>query len=483
MFDPKQYANDGRLAGCRSDQIENFVRAGIILQPRQLAASAAARLCDQSGGPSAIGYGGARGGGKSHWLLAQIGADDCQRCPGLKALLLRKSGKSNLENFEDLRRRLFPRLKHTFSASAGTLVFENGSRIIAKHYQHEKEIESFLGLEYDVIGVEEATTLTARKYEDLVTCLRTSKNNWRPRLYSTTNPGGIGHNWYYHTFVVPHERRLESSTCFIPAKVTDNKFTNPEYQQVLASRTGWQKDGWYHGRWNIAAGQFFNTFRHEVHVLNEFSDSRAVEWFAAMDYGYTHYTVVLLGCFDADNNLYVVDEHAERQWVPQRHVQAIKEMLQRHRLFVGSPQTQVMGEATRMRRRFDPPYSWRLSGFVAGGDLFSRQFDGNTISAHYRSLGCRLRPANTHRVQGWAEIHQRLGDPDAGVAPTLFIHKRCTRLLDCLPYLQHDPDQPADVLKTNTNEEGLGGDDAADALRYMVATRIPKCYQVKLRGL
>jgi phage terminase large subunit len=46
---------------------------------------AAARLCDKEAkpdGPTAIGYGGARGGGKSHWLLAQMGADDCQRVPG-----------------------------------------------------------------------------------------------------------------------------------------------------------------------------------------------------------------------------------------------------------------------------------------------------------------------------------------------------------------------------------------------------------------
>jgi len=43
-------------------------------------------------------------------------------------------------------------------------------------------------------------------------------------------------------------------------------------------------------------------------------------------------------------------------------------------------------------------------------------------------------------------------------------------------------DQPADVLKTNTNEEGVGGDDAADALRYMVATESRKLYQRKLTG-
>ena len=57
------------------------------------------------------------------------------------------------------------------------------------------------------------------------------------------------------------------------------------------------------------------------------------------------------------------------------------------------------------------------------------------------------------------------------------------RLIACLPYLQHDPDRPGDVLKSNINEEGAGGDDPADALRYLVTTRISWCGVKKLRGL
>ena len=40
---------------------------------------------------------------------------------------------------------------------------------------------------------EEATTLSSRKHQDIRTCCRTSKAGWRPRMYSTSNPGGIGH--------------------------------------------------------------------------------------------------------------------------------------------------------------------------------------------------------------------------------------------------------------------------------------------------
>ena len=53
--------HDAHSAGCPRNQVENFLRAGIVLQPRQLQASAMARLCDEPGGPTHSGYGGEDG--------------------------------------------------------------------------------------------------------------------------------------------------------------------------------------------------------------------------------------------------------------------------------------------------------------------------------------------------------------------------------------------------------------------------------------
>jgi phage terminase large subunit len=478
-------------AGCPEDQAWRFIAGKVFLQPKQLAASAAARLCDAPDGPTAVGYGGARGGGKSHWLLAQMGVDDCQRVPGLKCLLLRKVGKANMEHFEDLRQRLFRKLSHEFSAYRGILTFANGSRIIAGHFQSEKDIDAYLGLEYDVIGIEEATTLTNRKHQDISTCCRTSKPNWRPRIYSTTNPGGIGHAWYRTKFVLPYLEKRETDTRFVPARVTDNGFNNPEYARVLEGLTGWQKRAWLDGDWDLAAGQFFTSFRREVHVVSDFDERRAREWFAAMDYGFAHYTVVLLGCTDCDGNIFVVDEHAARMWLPQQHAAAIKAMLARRGI-------RDMG----IGQSYSPPPAWtggpaliltpeqcgkqvRLTRFVAGTDVFSRQSDGTTIAAQYAREGITLRPANMDRINGWAEIMHRLGTPDekGGVRPRLFIHERCARLIECLPSLQHDPNRPEDVLKVDADEDGVGGDDTADCLRYLVATKSRVVVQRKLRGL
>jgi phage terminase large subunit len=242
--------------------------------------------------------------------------------------------------------------------------------------------------------------------------------------------------------------------------VGDNAFNNPEYRRILEGLTGWQKRAWLDGDWDIAAGQYFTTFRREVHVVSDFDETRAREWFAALDYGFTHYTVVLLGCTDGDGNIFVVDEPAERLWLPQRHAAAIRAMLGRHGL-----------EFSQLRQ------------FVAGTDVFSRQSDGTTIAAQYAREGIRLRPANMDRVNGWAELLQRFGDPEGKIPATLFIHRRCGRLVETVPTLQHDPNRPEDVLKVDADEDGVGGDDAADALRYLVATKSRTITQRKLRGL
>jgi hypothetical protein len=185
-----------------------------------------------------------------------------------------------------------------------------------------------------------------------------------------------------------------------------------------------------------------------------------------MDYGFAHFTVVLLGCRDGDGNTFVVDEHAERLWLPQRHVAAVQAMLARH------------GLAVEQLRRF-----------VAGTDVFSRQSDGTTIAAQYARAGLMLKPANMDRINGWAEVLQGFGDPEPNVGlapavpPKLFIHRRCARLVETLPSLQRDPNRPEDVLKVDADDEGVGGDDAADCLRYLVATKARVVLQRKLRGL
>jgi phage terminase large subunit len=449
------YFRAGKAAGCPADQMLNFARAGLVLHPKQLRASAAARECDRDGGPTSVGMGGARAGGKSFWVVAQMGADDCQRLPGLKCLLLRKVGKSNRENFEDLKRAVFAHLPHSYMAREGILEFRNGSRIVTGHFKEEADIDLYLGLQYDVIAIEESTTLSRKKKLDVRGSLRTSKA-WRPREYETTNPGGIDHEGFKKKYILPYREMRESDTRFIPATAEDNPSINKEYvTDVLDRYTGWQRRAWKDGDWDIAAGQYFTAFDYQAHVLPRAGFDLQGGWDAwcALDYGLTHYTACYLVACDGDGDLYYLDEHAERDWVPSRHAEAIKRMLGRWGLVPDD-----------------------LSAFLAGADVFAKRQDGDrigTIAEEYARHGIVLTPANTDRVAGAAELYRRLGSPAdphrpdvPAVRPTVHFLDTCPRLIACIPALQRDPRRPEDVLKVDCDEDGEGGDDFYDAARY-----------------
>ena len=174
--------------------------------------------------------------GKSR-SVAQIALDDA-KVRRLKALAAPQVGKAVRESFEDLRAKVLKYVQHEYNRSSGTVTFPNGSKIILGHFHNEGDIDQWLGLEYDVIGVEEATTLTEGKYKAIRTTNRSS-SGFRPRIYSTTNPGGVGHAWYKKRFVTPYRMGKETTTRFIPATVYDNAFVNPEYVHTLEDLKGW----------------------------------------------------------------------------------------------------------------------------------------------------------------------------------------------------------------------------------------------------
>jgi phage terminase large subunit len=92
-----------------------------------------------------------------------------------------------------------------------------------------------------------------------------------------------------------------------------------------------------------------------------------------------------------------------------------------------------------------------------------------TIAEQYAAGGIALAPANDDRVNGAAEVLRLLGDERQPAR--LFVSERCRWLIECLPAMEHDPNRPEDVLKVDVDEDGNGGDDAYDALRYGLMAR------------
>jgi len=441
-----RYTQAGHVAGCPRDQMEKFAVAETVLQPRQLAMAAAARECDKPDAPVMVAVGGARGGGKTHWAFAQMGVDDCQRYPGLKFLYLRKVLKSAREAFSDVFPRVYRGLDYEYKAHEGVLYFANGSRIILGHFRNESDIDAYLGIEYDGAAIEEATTLSYAKFRAIRSVIRTSKEGWRPRVYLTTNPGGIGHAWFKKVFIEPFRKEAQVETRFIPATIEDNAFVNPEYINTLNSYTGWLLRAWRFGDWDIEAGQYFTNFRRDVHVIKPINEI-PLDWrtWSGIDYGFTHFTAYVAGAMSGEGDICIIAEHGEQKRLPEYHAREIKQLWARRGIEYG-----------------------RVRQTLGGSDFFSKIRSDVTVAAEYAAHGIRVERANVDRVAGAAQILKLLGDVEKGHRPRLYICENCPRTIEAVQNMQHDPHRPEDVLKVDVDDDGEGGDDFYDALRYLV---------------
>lgn len=269
-------------AGCPRDQVETFLKANSVVLPKQWLFHAQARKADLPDGPTDIGIGGSRGGSKSHAVLAQAAIDDCQRMPNLKVLFLRQTGKAAQESFDDLILKVLT--GHIpFKRTKSTIKLDNGSNIVLGGFKTASDIDKYVGIEYDIIIVEELNQLTEDKYTKLRGSLRTSKAGWRPRMYVSFNPGGPGHTLVRDRYV----KKQAEGCVFIPMNYKDNPFLNPEYITYLVNLEGDLGRAWRDGDFDVFQGQVFSELRETTHSLKPMLPSKKYPHVLWMDWGYS----------------------------------------------------------------------------------------------------------------------------------------------------------------------------------------------------
>ncbi len=443
--------NTAKKAGCPRDQVERLVQlGGYIPYPWQWQFHAAAREADYEGGPTDIGLGGARGPGKSHGIISQVGLDDCQRVEGLKGLFLRQTGTSAAESFDDL---IYKAIKgHTeYQKSKVTIRFPNGSRMILGGFKDESDIDKYIGVEYDFIIVEELTQLTKAKYLKLKGSLRTTKPNWRPRIYSSFNPGGIGHTWVREMFVLPYrdktnvyidpESKKPTVIRFIPSTYKENPALNPEYILYLESLGGNLGKAWREGEWDIFEGQYFGEWRYEKHVVKPMRIPSTWFLFRSIDpSGRSGTTSCHWYAVDTDGNVWCYREYFVSGKDIDEHAKEIAKM-------------------SLDKDGVVEPYRYTVMDTAA----FAKAGYSETAAEIYERNGVNgLLPAAKERVIGWNAVHTYVSTP-----PKLKIFDTCVNLIREIPLAQHDPKHPEDVLPVRKDAEH---GDALDDLRYFLRT-------------
>lgn len=443
----EEFVLSAKKAGMPQDQLEGFIGRKYIPLQWQLNFHARARECDKEDGPVEVVGGGARGPGKSHCVFAQIGLDDCQRFKNLKGLFLRKTGKAAKESFEDL---VFKVLsgKIQYEYTTNVLKFNNGSKVVMGGFETENDVDKYIGIEYDFIAIEEMNQLSKEKVQKLKGSLRTSRKDWRPRLYGSFNPGGIGHGFVKETYVIPYREGKESKTRFIPSTYLDNPYLNKEYIEYLEDLEGSLGRAWREGDFDLFEGQFFNEWRHDKHVVMPFKIPENWIRLRSIDpSGRAGFTSCHWYAIDNDGTCWVYREYYATGKDASEHADKIASLSE--------------GEEYKYT--------------AIDGAAFSKLGLPETTAEVYIRHGVNgLVPASKSRVMGWNSVHEYLRWDEFN-EPRLKVFSTCPNMIRTFPEVIHDEKHPEDIdtsfrkYKLN-GVEGNEHWDAIDECRYLLQT-------------
>lgn len=379
----------------------------------------------------------------SHAVLAQAALDDCQRVPNLKGLFLRLTGISAKESFDDLILRVVA--GHVqYERTGNVLKFPNGSRIIFGGFRNENDVDKYTGIEYDFIIVEELNQITASKYVKLRGSLRTSKPNWRPRMYTSFNPGGIGHGAVRERYIIPFREGKETETKFIAATYKLNPYLNSEYTDYLEGLTDDLGKAWREGEWDIFAGQFFSEFRYDIHTVVPFAIPKHWQLYRSVDYGFRAPSSVGWYAVNEDGQAFQYRELNETGLTYKALAEKILEM---------TPKEEEM----------------RIQFTVADPAIFSKSGNtGESGSEAMANAGVIVLPADNDRVAGWNRMRQYLKPfkGKRGVEESMLqIFRTCVKTIETIPQMIYDPvKQGEDALKCNIDHD-------SDRTRYFLQSR------------
>ena len=402
-------------------------------------------------------YGGARGGGKS-WAARRKANLLCINYTNLKGLLLRRTYRElQVNHILPLQAELngYARWKESEKA----FLYPNGSRLQLGYCACDSDKLQYQGAEYDFIIFEEATNFEESWITFIATALRTTRADFRPRIYYTCNPGGVSHAYFKRLFIDRQfvEGEDPDDYLYIPATVRDNAVLmerNPGYIKQLEALPENLRRAHLDGDWNVFDGAFFAELRlfakpladaTMTHVVEPFDIPYSWRIYRSFDWGYSKPSACLWWAVDYDGRAYLADELytcAARggTMIPDTGLKwsADQVFAEIHRRESERfPGRQITGVAD--------PAIWAENGgepIVAAADRHQVYFDR----------------ADHTRIAGWMQVRRRLQFGEDG-RPMLYIFSTCKNTLRTLPILQYSARDPEDL---DTTEE----DHIADALRY-----------------
>ena len=437
-----------------------------------------------SDGHKYVGYGGARGGGKS-WAVRVKAVLLCLQYPGIKVMIIRKTYPELQENH------IIPlcQLLNCYGEAEDRVAeyndgkkhikFPNGSRILFRYCDSDKDALRFQGTEVDVLFVDEATQQSEDRMDRLRACVR-GVNGFPKRIYYTCNPGGEGHGWVKRLFIDKRYKEGEDPEehSFIQALVTDNRAlmeADPEYLKQLEALPPKLRDAWLHGNWDIFEGQFFEDFRTEpdmraawqqgcrlsaeelkkqgrwVHVIEPLDltagTRRGWSILRSYDFGYGKPFSCAWWAVDYDGVLYRILELYGCSGTPNEGIRWTPD--------------QQFAEMARIEREHPWLRHKRIEG-VADPAIWDASH-GESIADTAMKYGLYFAPGDHQRIPGWMQCHYRLQFDTRGYS-RMYVFSNCKAFIRTVPLMMYHKHRPEDL---DTELE----DHVADEWRYLCMSR------------
>ena len=405
-----------------------------------------------------VGYGGARGGGKS-WFVRWKAVLLCLKFPGIKVLITRRTYRELFNNhIAPLQGMLSGVAK--YNKGDKMIYFPNGSTICFGYCDNDGDLGQYQGAEFDVWFADEAGQFQESWLVQIDACVR-GVNDFPKRTYYTLNPGGPSHGYFKRLFV---DRRFEADEhpedyAFIQALVQDNmalQRSQPEYVRALEKLPQKLRKAWLEGRWDVFEGQFFEDFRDDpehyedgkfTHVIKPFEIPESWKIYRSFDWGYNKPFSCGWWAVDEDGVAYRILEsygwtgepNTGVKWAPPMVFQDIARIEREHRWLKGK---KIIGIAD--------PAIWNAEM-------------GESVAETAARYQVYFSPGDHARIPGWMQMHYRLSFDENGRA-MMYIFSNCKAFIRTIPTLQYDKTRVEDL-------DTEGEDHVADEVRYFCMAR------------
>lgn len=229
-----------------------------------------------------LGFGGARGGGKTDAGLAWLGYDSEQ--PQLRGAIVRKNS-IDLQDALLRLREIHPRVKIfgnppvvKFPDKDGNITrtkdgeLKGGATYFTGHLKDKNALNKYVGQNLQRLLVEELNLVPSEdQYAAVLASIRSTIPGVKAQVFSTFNPDNVGHTWIKRRFRlsgIPHDpiftkdERTGRGRVFVPSRVEDNEalmHNDPEYVRTLEGLPDGLREQWRWGSWDdpIIRGAYY----------------------------------------------------------------------------------------------------------------------------------------------------------------------------------------------------------------------------------